>query len=167
MPRGIQLEVLTPGKDEKPDLAGAWDMRTGIVHCRCGPRKTNALFRDLRDTLELRYPACRYERVSVVGDNYRIHKAQAVEPWLAAPPRFRLLWWPTYGPRAHPIERIFGDTHDQVTRNHKRKRWRDLVAAGGRHFDRNGPWRYRLCEIYQEPEITIFLKEWLTNKQIA
>jgi hypothetical protein len=58
----------------------------------------------------------------VVVDNYKIHKAQAVGRWLAVPPRFELLWLPTYGPRAHPIEPIFGDTPDKVTRNHKRKR---------------------------------------------
>jgi len=125
MPKGTQIEVLTPGKNEKQYLAGAWDVRTGVVHYRCGPRKTNALFRDLLDTLELRYPARRYDRVSVVVDNYTIHKAQAVERWLAAHSRFELLWLPTYCPRANPIERVFGDTHDKVTRNHKRKRLRD------------------------------------------
>jgi putative transposase len=122
MPKGTQVEVLTPGKNEKHYLAGAWDWRTGMVHYRFGPRQTNQLFRNLLDTLELRSPACRYDRVSVVVDNYSIHKAQAVERWLAAHPRFELLWLPTYCSRAHPIERIFGDTHDKVTRNHKRKR---------------------------------------------
>jgi transposase len=69
-------------------------------------------------------------------DNYKIHKAQAVQRWLAAHPRFPLLWLPTYCPRANPIERIFGDTHNKVTRNHKRKRLRDLVADVGRHLEK-------------------------------
>jgi putative transposase len=73
MPKGTQTEVLTPGKNEKHYLAGSWDTRTGIVHYCCGPRKTNVLFRDLLDTLELRYPARRYDRISVVVDNYNIH----------------------------------------------------------------------------------------------
>jgi transposase len=167
MPKGTQTEVLTPGKNEKCYLAGGWDIRTGIVHYRCGPRKTNALFRDLLDTLEVRYPARRYERISVVVDNYKIHKAQAVQQWLAAHPRFELLWLPTYCPRANPIERVFGDTHDKVTRNHKRKRLCDLVADVRRHLDRNGPWRYRLSQIYQEPEITAALKKLRQDKQSA
>jgi len=44
-----------------------------------------------------------------------------------------------YCPRANPIERAFGDTHDKVTRNHKRKRLRDLVADVGQHLDHNAP----------------------------
>jgi transposase len=167
MPKGTQVEVLTPGKNEKHYLAGAWDFRTGTVHYRFGPRKTNQLFRDLLDTLELRYPARRYDRIYVVVDNYKIHKAQAVERWLATHPRFELVFLPTYCPRANPIERIFGDTHDKVTRNHKRKRLRDLVADVGRHLDRNGPWPYRLSTIYQESDITTALQKWRREKHIA
>jgi putative transposase len=167
MPKGTQVEVLTPGKNEKHYLAGAWDWRTGTVHYRFGPRKTNQLFRDLLDTVELRYPARHYDRIYVVADNYKIHKAQAVEQWLAAHPRFELLWLPTYCPRANPIERIFGDTHDKVTRNHKRKRLRDLVADVGRHLERNGPWLYRLSTIYQEPDITTALKRLRQEKHAA
>ena len=167
MPKGVQVEVLTPGTNEKHYLAGAWDWRTGVVHSCFGPHKTNPLFRDLLDTLELRYPARRYDRISVVVDNYKIHKAQAVGRWLAAHPRFELLWLPTYCPRANPIERIFGDTHDKVTRNHKRKRLRDLVADVGRHLERNGPWLYRLSQIYQEPDITTALKKLIQEKRAA
>jgi hypothetical protein len=42
-----------------------------------------------------------------------------------------------------------------------------LVADVGRHLDRNGPWRYRLSSIYQEPEITTVLKELRQDKHIA
>jgi transposase len=167
MPKGTQVEVLTPGKNEKYYLAGGWDVRTGTVHYCSGPRKTNQLFRDLLDTLELRYPAQHYDHVSVVVDNYKIHKAQAVGRWLAPHPRFELLWLPTYCPRANPIERVFGDIHDKVTRNHKRKRLRDLVAEVGRHLERNGPWLYQLSMIYQEPEITTVLKQLRENKPVA
>jgi putative transposase len=167
MPKGTQVEVLTPGKNEKHYLAGAWDSRTGVVHHCCGPRKTNALFRDLLDRLELCYPAPRYHRIWVVVDNYKIHKAKAVQRWLATHPRFELLWLPTYCPRANPIERIFGDVHDKITRNHKRKRLRDLVADVGHFLDRHGPWPYQLSAIYQEPQVTATLKQLLTSQQVA
>jgi putative transposase len=147
MPKGTQVEVLTPGQNEKHYLAGGWDARTGVIHYCFGERKTNALFRHLLDLLQSRYPAQRYDRVYIVADNYRIHKAQAVQQWLAAHPRFEVLWLPTYCPRANPIERAFGDTHDKVTRNHKRKRLRDLVADVGRHLDCNGPWPYQLSRL--------------------
>jgi transposase len=167
MPKGTQVEVFTPGKNEKHYLAGGWDFRTGTVHSCSGPRKANQLFRDLLDTLELRYPAQHYDHISVVVDNYKIHKAQAVERWLAAHPRFELLWLPTYCPRANPIERVFGDTHDKVTRNHKRKRLRDLVADVGRHLERNGPWPYQLSRLYQEPEVTAALQKLRREKHAA
>ena len=167
MPKGTQVEVLTPGKNEKHYLAGAWDSRTGMVHSCVGPRKTNMLFRSLLEILEIRYPARYYNRIFVVVDNYKIHKAQAVERWLAAHPRFELLWLPTYCPRANPIERIFGDTHDKVTRNHKRKRLRDLVADVGRYLDRYSPWPYRLSTIYLEPEITAVLRRLKRRQEVA
>lgn len=128
MPRSSQVEVMTPGKNQKHYLAGAWDSRAGAVQHRCGPWKTNQLFRDLLEVLAGRYPARSHDRIYVVVDNYKIHKAQAVQRWLAAQPRFHLLWLPTYYPRANPIERIFGDVHDKITRNHKRKRLSDLVT---------------------------------------
>jgi DDE superfamily endonuclease len=122
MPKGTQLEVMTPGQNQKYYLAGALDMTTGTMHYCLGPRKTNVLFRDLLTQLEARYPAAQYTQLSVVVDNYRIHKAKAVEQWLAAHPRVTLLFLPTYCPRASPIECAFGDVHDCCTRNHQRKR---------------------------------------------
>lgn len=153
MEKGTQVQVMTPGKNEKRYLAGAWDVRTGQVHHRVWARKTNALFRDLLDALDTAYPARCDDRIFVVVDNYRIHKAQAVEKWLTAHRRFELVWLPTYCPRANPIERIFGDTHDKVTRNHRRKRLRDLVADVVRHLQGNGPWHYQRSALYDEPEV--------------
>jgi putative transposase len=125
MRKGTPVEVMTPGKNEKRHLAGAWDGRTGQVHHRVWARKTNELFRNLLDLIETAYPARRYDRIYVVVDNYKIHKAQAVERWLAAHRRVELVFLPTYCPRANPIERLFGDAHDKVTRNHTRKQiWR-------------------------------------------
>ena len=154
MPKGTQLEVMTPGQHEKHYLAGALDPTTGSLHYALGPRKTNALFRDLLTQLETRYPAEQYTRLYVVVDNYKIHKAKAVEQWLAAHPRVTLLFLPTYCPRANPIERAFGDVHDCCTRNHQRKRLPDLVADVQDHLHLNGPWKYRLSDLYYEPVVT-------------
>jgi transposase len=104
--------------------------------------------------LDRTYPEPWVSRLYVVVDNYSIHKAKAVQKWLADHPRFELLWLPTYCPRANPIERAFGDVHDKCTRNHKRKRLRDLVRDVERHLQANGPWLYRLSRIYEEPEVT-------------
>jgi hypothetical protein len=65
-----------------------------------------------------------------------------------------VLWWPTYWPRANPIERVCGDVRDKCTRNHKRKRLRDLVQDVEQHVQDNGPWQDKLSRLYEAPEIT-------------
>jgi putative transposase len=154
MPKGTQTTIMTPGQNQKHYLAGALDLTTGrLLHC-LGPRKTNALFRDLLTGLDVRYPAERYTRLYVVVDNYKIHKAKAVQQWLATHPRVMLLFLPTYCPRANPIERAFGDVHDCCTRNHQRKRLPALVADVEDHVRLNGPWKYKLSDLYYEPAVT-------------
>ena len=157
MPQGTQVEVMTPGTNERHYLAGALDVATGTLHHCVGPRKTHALFRDLLQTLEAAYPAGQYQRIYVVVDHDKIHKAKAVAEWFAHHPRMQLLFLPTYCPRANPIERAFGDVHDLCTRNHTRKRLRDLVADVENHLQLNGPWPYKLSALYYEPAVTAAL----------
>ena len=135
-------------------LAGALHLATGkLLYC-LGPRKNNGLFRELLTLLDVTYPAPQISRIYVVADNYCIHKAKAFEQWFASHPRFALLWLPTYCPRANPIERAFGDVHDKCTRNHKRKRLRDLVQDVEQHMQANGPWQYKLSRLYDTPGVT-------------
>jgi transposase len=154
IPKGARECVMTPGQNTKPYLAGALNLATGKLGHGLGTRQTHAWFRDLLTLLDHTYPAPGVRRVYVVVDNSSIQKAQAVEHWLADHPRFHLLWVPTYGPRAHPIERVFGDVHDKCTRNHKRKRLPNLIKDVDRYVQENGPWPYTLSQIYYEPTIT-------------
>jgi putative transposase len=165
MPQGTQVEVMTPGQNQKHYLAGGLDLATGTLHYCLGGRKTNALFRHLLSVLDERYPAEWYTRLYVVVDNYKIHKAKAVEQWLAAHPRVTLLFLPTYCPRANPIERAFGDVHDCCTRNHQRKRLPDLVADVEDHVQLNGPWQYKLSELYYVPAVTAAVEKIAAEEQ--
>ena len=154
MPKSETVKLVTPGQNHKHSLAGALECHSGrLVHCT-SPRKTNALFRALLDHLEWRYPHAQFTKVYVVVDNYGIHKAKAVARWLVAHPRFKLLFLPTYCPRANPLERAFGDVHDKCTRNHQGKRLEDLVWDVERHLSTNGPWPYHLSQLYYTPEVT-------------
>jgi putative transposase len=165
MPKGSQEEVLTPGQNEKHSLAGALHLATGKILHGLGPRKNNVLFRALLTLLDHTYPERGVRRIDVVVDNYRSHKAKAVKQWLAAHPRFVLLWLPTYCPRANPIARACGDVHDKWTRNHKRKRLRDLVGDGVWHLHENGPWLYKLSHLYEEPEVTAAVEHMAAEEQ--
>lgn len=154
MPKGEQVEVMTPGTNEKRYLAGALDVTTGaITHC-VWYRKQTGLFLELLETIDQTHPAPLFTQLTVVADNAKLHKAKKVQQWLAAHPRFELLYLPTYCPRANPIERAFGDVHDNCTRNHTRQRIWQLVQDVKQHLRVNGPWRYALSELYYTPEVT-------------
>lgn len=154
MRKGEQVEVMTPGTNEKRYLAGALELTTGTITQCVWYRKQTGLFLDLLATLDRTYPAPLFSHLAVVADNAKIHHAGKVEQWLAAHPRFELLYLPTYCPRANPIERAFGDVHDKCTRNHTRKQMWHLVQDVKQHLRVNGPWRYSLSEIYSTPEVT-------------
>jgi transposase len=81
MPQGTQAEVMTPGKNAQPYLAGALHLATGKWLYCLGPRKNNGLFRALFTLLDVTYPAPQISRIYGVADNYCIHKAKAVEQW--------------------------------------------------------------------------------------
>jgi len=167
MPKGTQVEVRTPGTKAKHDLAGALELASGTLHHGLGPRTTTGLCRELWQRLDDASPATDAQRVSVVVDHATIHKAKAVGPWLATPPRGELRFLPPYGPRANPIERAFGDVHDLCTRHHTRKRFRDLVADVVEHLDVNGPWPYQLSDIYDDPAVTAAVEKMTMEQTFA
>lgn len=102
--KGTQTEVMTPGQNEKHNLAGALDIITGkILHC-LSSSKNNALFLQLLELIEATYPMEKFKHIYIVVDNYKIHKAKAVQKWLTHHPRFELLWLSTYCPKANPID---------------------------------------------------------------
>jgi transposase len=103
----------------------------------------------------------------VVADHSKIHKAKAVGHWLAAHPRVERLFLPTYCPRANPIERAFGDVHDLCTRHHTRKRLLDLVADVVEHLDVNGPWQYKLSDIYYDPAVPAAVENMTMEQPLA
>ena len=154
IPKGEQAEGRTPGTNQNRSLAGALELTTGtLTHCMWY-RKQTGLFLALLETLDRTYPAPRFSPLTVVAANAKIHHAAKVARWLAAHPRFELLYLPTYCPRANPIERAFGDVHDKCTRNHTRKRMWPLVQDVKRPLLTTGPWTYALSALYSTPVVT-------------
>jgi transposase len=166
MRKGTQREVMTPGTNQKCYLAGALNFVTGRLLHLVGERKNRWLFIDLLGVLDRACPAAKFTKIYVVVDNYGIHKAKAVAAWLLQHPRFELVFLPGYCPRANPIERAFGDVHDKCTRNHKRAALGELVADVKEHLRWNGPWRYRLSEIYYAPEVEAALAKLKVTQEL-
>ena len=120
MPKGLQREAVTPGKNRKAYLAGALDSRTGRLIVVEGDRKTARLFIDLLEEVLRRYPTARL--LHFVLDNYGIHHSRLVKAWLRdRGQRVRLHFLPPYSPNDNPIERVWQDLHANVTRNHTRR----------------------------------------------
>jgi hypothetical protein len=57
------------------------------------------------------------------------------------------------------MERAFGAVHDLHTRTHTRRRLPALVADVEAHLDINGPSKYQLAKLYDEPVVTTALEK--------
>ena len=144
MVSGQQKEVLTPGKNEKRYLAGALDVRTGVVIWVEGERKTSYLFLDLLDRLRREYPQARC--LHLICDNYRIHKSDivyaALKGYLAG--KIILHFLPPYCPDDNKIERVWEDLHADVTRNHRQPNMTKLMEAVHYHLRKRNRQQHKL-----------------------
>lgn len=125
---GTQRIVITPGKNEKRFLAGAYDpTHQRLVYVE-GDRKASWLFlNSLRALLD----AYRWvQSVHVILDNFGIHKSHIVQAWLKAfGSRLRLHFLPPYCPEENDIERLWLDLHANVTRNHRCSEMGELMQT--------------------------------------
>lgn len=115
---GVQRLVLTPGKNEKRYLAGAFEpLHQRLVYVE-GTGKASWLFMNLLRALNEAYRGAR--TINIVLDNYIIHKSRVTRAWLAQfGTRVRLHFLPPYCPNENKIEPLWLDLHANVTRNHR------------------------------------------------
>lgn len=129
--RGQQKRVVTPGQNEKYDLAGALHSGTGKVSYVGGNSKSSALFISLLKRLKATY--LRVKTITLIVDNYIIHKSRETQRWLKENPKFRVIYQPVYLPWVNHVERLWQALHDTITRNHQcRSMWQLLKKI--RHF---------------------------------
>jgi len=127
MAKGQQKEVVTPGQNVKRYLAGAVDIRTGLLVWVEGERKTSALFIALLERLRAHNP--RAAVIHVILDNYRIHASKITQTALAGfGGRVRLHFLPPYCPNDNRIERLWQDLHANVTRYHRCENMDHLIV---------------------------------------
>lgn len=142
MLRGEQRRILTPGKNEKFYLAGALDVRTGVLHTTGAARKGVALFCDLLELLAKSYGP-EVKCLHLIVDNYCIHSAHATRRLLEElGGRIVLHFLPPYCPDANRIERVWQDLHANVTRNHRCKTLKRLLT-NARSYLNAYRWRRR------------------------
>lgn len=125
---GQQRRVVTPGKNEKFYIAGALDVRTGKLHTTGAAHKNAALFCELLRQLDVFYGSS-VTRIHIILDNYSIHSAAVTLRLLEElGGRVVLHFLPPYCPDANRIERVWQDLHANVTRNHRCKTLKALLA---------------------------------------
>lgn len=123
--RGQQKRVVTPGQNEKYYLAGA------LVSYVGGSSKASSLFISLLQHLKATYR--RAKTITLIVDNYIIHKSEKTQNWLKANPKFNVIYQPVYSPWVNHVERLWQALHDTITRNHQcRSMWQLLKKV--RHF---------------------------------
>lgn len=123
--RGQQKRVVTPGQNEKYYFAGALHSDTGKVSYVGGNSKSSALFIDLLKHLKAAYR--RAKTITLIMDNYIIHKSHETQRWLKANPKFRVIYQPVYSPWVNLVERLWQTLHYTITRNHQcRSMWQLL-----------------------------------------
>lgn len=127
MKRGKQMAVPTPGQNQKRYLAGALNAITGKVVWVEWEKKNAEIF--VRLLAELRKSYRQAKRITLIADNYVIHKCAMTQCFLEHNRKFRILFQPAYHPWVNRIERLWKKLHDVVTRNHRYPTMTKLMAA--------------------------------------
>lgn len=131
MPKGQQKRVATPGQNTKHYLAGALHAKTGKVSYVASSSKNSELFITMLEQLKSQYR--RAKTITLIVDNYIIHKSKKTLSWLKKNPKFVLIFQPVYSPWVNKIEKLWHALHETITRNHQCKTmWKLLQQV--RHF---------------------------------
>ncbi len=115
---GQQKVVVTPGKNQKRYVAGAFTGWKGTLVWVEGPSKRSLLFIELVKKLKETFSS--YRVIHLIVDNSIIHTSQITQKAMAAfTGAVQLHFLPPYCPSANRIERLWRDLHARVTRNHR------------------------------------------------
>jgi transposase len=129
MVKGQQATVETPGNNEKRYLSGSIHWRTGQVFLTQGRPKQGRdtpLFLSHLD--ELRSRLRRYRVIHVICDSAKCHTSNEVAVYLwDHQERIKLHLLPKYSPDCNPIERVWWNLHDRITRNHRCETMEELL----------------------------------------
>ncbi len=117
--KGKQKRIPTPGKNAKHYLAGSLHAKTGNVLYVASDKKNTDLFIAMLEKLKRSYRKAK--TITLILDNYIIHKSKKAQKWLKRNPKFNLLFQPVYSPWVNKIEQLWHALHETITRNHSCK----------------------------------------------
>src|SRR5271168_960539 len=114
-------------------LFAALNTLDGSVVGECLPRHRHQEFLKFLRTLDREFPA--ELDLHLILDNYRTHKHDDVNAWLAKHPRFHLHFTPTSSSWLNLVERFFGKLTDKAIRRGVFHSVPELIAAIGDYLD--------------------------------
>jgi transposase len=143
MVKGQQAEVKTPGNNEKRYISGSIHWRTGQVFLTEGKpkqgRDTKLFLAHLDD---LRSRLRRYRVIHVICDSASCHTSNEVAVYLwDHRDRIKLHLLPKYSPDCNPIERVWWNLHDRITRNHRCETMQELLDLTFAWLGRRNPFK--------------------------
>ena len=127
MKKGGQTTIPTPGKNQKRYLAGALNATTGNVVWVEWEKKNSEIFILLLAELRKRYRKAK--KITLIADNYIIHKSAMTQCFLKYHSKFDILFQPAYHPWVNKIELLWKQLHDNITRNHRYSTMNQLMAS--------------------------------------
>ena len=127
MQKGKQTTIPTPGKNQKHYLAGALNAATGKVVWVEWEKKNSEIFILLLAELRKRYRKAK--KITLIADNYIIHKSAMTQCFLKYNEKFKILFQPVYHPWVNEIELLWKQLHNKITRNHKFSTMNKLLEA--------------------------------------
>jgi transposase len=124
---GEQNRVVTPGNNVKRCVAGGLDPKTHRILWVVGDRRNSELFLQFLRRVVEKHPEA--TRIHVILDNCKAHTSQKVQKALKEEfgGIIQLHFLPPYSPEHNPIERLWGELHANVTRNHRCKTIEELL----------------------------------------
>jgi len=151
MVKGQQAKVETPGNNEKRYLSGSIHWRTGQVFLTEGKPKqgrNTALF--LAHLDDLRSRLRRYKKIHVICDDAQCHTSNEVAIYLwEHRERIDLHFLPSYSPDCNPIEQVWWNLHDQITRNHRCQSLEELLDLTFSWLRERNPFKVEGRSVYK------------------
>lgn len=130
----MKKKVATPGQNAKHYLAAALHAKTGKVSY---VGSASNLFIAMLEQLKRQYR--RAKTITLIVDNYIIHKSKKTQGWLEKNPKFLLPFQPVYSPWVNKIEKLWHALHETVTRNHQCKAMWQLLKRVRNFMDNVSP----------------------------
>ena len=136
---GEQNDVVTPGNNVKRCVAGGLNAKTHRLLWVVGDRRNSDLFIQFLRTVRQAHPAAK--RIHLIVDNCKAHTSQKVQKALKEEFQgtLELHFLPPYSPEHNPIERLWGELHANVPRNHRCKNIDELLEQVKRFLRHASP----------------------------